>query len=172
MALLSSCPLPRPHFRAGQGARAWVDSLGAPAREPPGGIHLACSFACPCYLRPEALYEMVGCTFRRSRSPIPLKRRRVDGMNRIRRTAWIGTAGYLAPVHAPGSFSIGTILTPAASCAFGRSLCTPTAATGTGIPASVSPLKLAPHWHECQHQEATVGLCTLRGCTIEPTCTS
>jgi hypothetical protein len=45
-------------------ARAWVDSLGASTCEPPGGIHLASSFACPCYLRPETQYETVGCAFR------------------------------------------------------------------------------------------------------------
>ena len=56
-------PLPRSHFRPSQGARAWVDSLGASTCEPPGGIHLASSFACPCYLRPETQYEVVGCTF-------------------------------------------------------------------------------------------------------------
>ena len=84
-----------------------------------------------------------------------------DSADRLDRNSRIPRSGFsrrFAPLLAPWPSSIKTILTPAASRAFGGSLCTIAAATDTGIPASVSPLKPAAHWHECQQQEAAIGL--------------
>jgi len=56
-----------------------------------------------------------------------------DGLDRNGRIPRSGFSGRFAPVLPPWPSSIKTILTPAASRASGDSLCTPTAATGTGL---------------------------------------